>query len=184
MVYSPASDGGGFPADPTGRLPAARSVANLSDLYIDGDIYTIEDGKLERVIPAEGWNAAPPPDALLREAPSYRQMTSSTDRRSGNIYAYDEGNARIVAIDKNKGSYVEQYRLAGGDPGFGDLRDLLVLPPQASDAPATLWWLSARGLNQVLLQAVPDAPGSAASPSPSASQSAAPSRSAKPTASP
>ncbi len=77
LVYSPASDGGGFPADPTGRLPAARSVANMSDLYIDGDIYTIEDGKLARVIPAEGWNADPPPDGLLREPPTYRQMKSS-----------------------------------------------------------------------------------------------------------
>jgi len=180
MVYSPASDGGGFPADPTGRLPAARSVANLSDLYIDGDIYTIEDGKLARVIPAEGWNADPPPDGLLREPPTYRQMTSSTDRRQGMIYAYDEDNARIVAIDKNKGSYVEQYRLAGGNPAWGDLRDLLVLPAQAADAPATLWWLSARGLHQVLLEAVPDAPDAEASPSAPASQSAAPSRSAKP----
>jgi hypothetical protein len=184
MVYSPASDGGGFPADPTGRLPAARSVANLSDLYIDGDIYTIEDGKLERVIPAEGWDADPPPDGLLREPPAYRQMTSSTDRRQGLIYAYDEDNARIVAIDKNKGTYVEQYRLAGGNPAWEDLRDLLVLPPQATDAPATLWWLSARGLHQVLLEKVPDVPDDTASPSPSGSPSASPSRSAKPTARP
>jgi hypothetical protein len=189
LVYAAAADGGGFPADPTGRLAAARPIAGLTDLFIDGDIFTVEDGKVLRVSPASGWDATDPPDTTLRAAPHYRVIASGTEKGAGVLYAYDDANARIVALDKSKGkkNYIEQYRLAGDDPGWKDLRDLVALPPIDLSQPGTIWWIGADGLNQSILTAVSDAastPSTSPSGSPSRSPSASPSAAAKPTKKP
>ena len=181
LMYSAASDGGGFPADPTGRLAAARPIAGLTDLFIDGDIFTVEDGKVIRVSPGSGWDPTDPPDGVVRPEPHYRSVTSGTDRGQGVLYAFDDANARIVALDKSKGknNYIEQYRLTGGDPRWKDLRDLVALPPIDLSQPATVWWIGPDGLYQSILTAVSDA-----APSPSPSAGASPSASAKPSAKP
>jgi hypothetical protein len=168
LVHSPASDGSGFPAKPSGRLPAARPVDGLTDLLIDGDIFTVENGQVLRVIPAEGWRASPPGDITLREAPRYRLIATATGRRSGNLYAFDERNDRIIAIAKTDGAYVEQYRLAGGDRAWRDMQGMVVLPPASEGDPFTLWWISGDRLHAVLLERVEDVPGPAPTPTPTA----------------
>lgn len=179
QVHSPNRDGGGFSSPPTGRLPAARPVDGITDLLIDGDIYTAEDGALLRVIPAEGWDAAPPGDTLLRDAPRYTRIASGTPRRVGAIYAFDDRNARLVAVAKSGGNYLAQYRLAGDDRGWRDFRGMVVIAGTADDEPPTLWWISGDALHSAILEAVPDpatplpsAP--AASPAESGSPSTAP----------
>jgi hypothetical protein len=174
VYYQPALDGAGFPADQLDRLAVARDVSEVDSLYIDGDIFVTDGGSIVRFIDgrAEGWEADPPPDLLLRKAPAYRLMTSATDKRTGVLYAYDPTNARVVAIDKGKGTYIEQYRLAGGARGWEDLRGMYVVLA-ADDAPPTLVWATRDGVFSSILDGVRDV----APASPSAGGSGGPSSS-------
>jgi hypothetical protein len=177
VYYQPASDGSGFPADPIDRLAVARSMDKVTDLYIDGDIFIADGGTIVRFVDgrAEGWEADSLPDTLLRKEPAYRLITSGTDKRTGVLYAYDPTSARVVAIDKAKGSYIEQYRLAGGVRGWEDLRAMYVVLA-ADDAPATLVWATKDGVYSSILDAVPDVPP----PSPAASGGPSPAGSGGP----
>jgi hypothetical protein len=168
IYYQPASDGGGYPADPIERLAVARDMSKVDDLYIDGDIFITDGGNIVRFVDgrAEGWEADPLPDLLLRKAPQYRLITAATDKRTGVLYAYDPTSARVVAIDKAKGTYIEQYRLAGGVKGWEDLRGMYVVLA-ADEAPATLVWATKDAVYSSILDAVPDVPTASASPAPS-----------------
>ena len=101
------------------------------------------------------------------------------------IYAYDAANGRIVAYDKDSGNYETQFRLANGDPGWGDLRGFYVLPGTQS-APPTVVWIDGNRLSTAPLTPVVEiVPGEASpsihpSPSPKQSPSAKPRRTPKP----
>jgi len=183
LAYAPARDGSGFPGKPLDRLAVARDMSKVDDLYIDGDIFITDNGTIVRFIDGrvEGWEADAPPDTLLRDAPKYRLITSATEKRTGVLYAYDPGNARVVAIDKAKGTYIEQYRLVGRAKGWEDLRGMYVVIP-APEGPATLVWATKDGVYSSVLERVADVPPP--SPKPSPSGSAAPSGAASPSAAP
>jgi hypothetical protein len=141
LAYSPAIDGGGFPADPIGKLATARDVSKMGSLYIDGDIFVVDDGKIERFVNGQsgGWDAADPADEILRPnpgaqspLPAYALITSGSDRRSGSIYAWDPVNRRVVGFGKSDGRYTQQYRLA--QPGTGAAPGA---SPGASGVPAS-----------------------------------------------
>jgi hypothetical protein len=101
-------------------------------------------------------------------------IASPSDKRVGILYGYDPANARVVAIDKAKGDYIEQYRLAGGAPGWEDMRGMVV-QAGVDGGPATLTWASKDTIYTTVLEAVPDvAPSASGSPAPSGST--APSR--------
>jgi hypothetical protein len=182
VYYVPAQDGAGFPGDPLDRLAVARDMDKVGDLYIDGDIFITDNGSIVRFVDgrAEGWEADPLPDQLLRKAPTYRLMTSATEKRTGVLYAYDPTSARVVAIDKADGTYIEQYRLAGGGRGWEDLRGMYV-DLAVDNAPPTLVWATRNGVYSSILDAVPDVPPG--SPSPSGSGGPSPSGSGRPPAS-
>jgi hypothetical protein len=167
LGYSPAADGSGFPGLPSGRLATARSVDLMTSLYIDGDIFVTEDGKMVRFVSgnSEGWTAVDPGDTLLRDAPEYTSLTSGSDRRQGLLYGYDSANARIVAVDKADGSFREQYRLPAGNAGWEDLRAMYVVDG-AEDVPPMLFWISSDVLHRSVLAPLPDP---VASPEPGAS---------------
>ena len=174
IYYTAAPDGSGYPADHIPRLAVDRDVSKVADLLIDGDIFITDDGTIVRFVDgrAEGWSADPPSDGLLRDAPSYSLLASATDKRVGLLYAYDRASARVIALDKAKGTYVEQYRLAGGLEGWEDLRGMYVIAPIEEDAPATLVWATQDAVYSSVLEAVPDVPPR--TPAPSASGSADP----------
>jgi hypothetical protein len=164
LRYSPAADGGGFPASPTKWLSAARDVSGITSLYIDGDIWLADGGELLRVVNgnAAGWEATAPGDTILRDEPSYTLIGSASDRRSGTMYGFDGGNDRLVALSKVNGSYTAQYRLADGDKWAG-LRGFYI-EPGIEDEPAAIVWITKTGLHRALLKAAP-APGASAEPS-------------------
>ncbi len=176
LAYSPARDGSGFPSRPTMWLadPTSRRTDTMVNLHIDGDIYAIENGGLIRFSSgrSEGWEAGTPGDELLRRAPQYTLIDGSADRRAGNLYAYDRRNARILAIDKLEGTFVEQYRLAGGQPGWEDVRDFYYLPPAEEGQPPTLVWITRDTIHRAALVAVPDV--APATPAPSGAPSGEP----------
>ncbi len=189
IYYQPAQDGSGFPADPLDRLAVERDMSGVGDLYIDGDIFITDDGSVVRFVDgrAEGWDDDAPPDVLLRKAPTYRLLSSATEKRTGVIYAYDPTSARVVALDKAKGNYIEQYRLAGGARGWEDLRGMyVVLAPD--EAPPTLLWATKNGVFSSILDRVADvapvspSPSGSGGPSPGASGSGAPAASKAPAA--
>jgi hypothetical protein len=175
-AYPPASDGGGFPAKSSAWLATARDVANMSSLYIDGDIYITENGILDRYTSgkSDGWEAGEPGDELLRPTSATQLVAGAGGRNEGRIYSYDKRNARILAFDKRSGDFVQQYRLAEGD-GWKDIRAMYVVPG-VEDAPDTLVWLSANAVNQATLEAAPEPePSASGSPGASASPSTSPS---------
>ena len=73
LRYSPAADGSGYPAAPSGFLATAQDMDTVEGLYIDGDVYIAADGDLKRFVGGQsgGWEAELPRDELLRPAPKY-----------------------------------------------------------------------------------------------------------------
>jgi hypothetical protein len=184
LAYTPARDGSGFPVNPQNRLTVARDVSKVNDLVIDGDIFVADGGSLYRFVggKSEGWETQPPGyssdardgDTLLRQAPDYAHIASASDKRTGILYAWDKNNGRVVAYDKAKGTFIEQYRLVGDDPAFGDVRGMYVILGAGPDAPSTLVWATKNAVMSAVLEAVedPTAPGASGSPSTSGSPSA------------
>jgi hypothetical protein len=181
--YPPANDGSGFPAKASAWLSTARAVDTMTSLYIDGDMYVIEGGALDRFTSgkSDAWQATDPGDELLRPSPNALLVAGAGDRNKGQVYTYDRANARILAYDKASGHFVNQYRLADGD-GWSDLRGFYVIAG-VDLAPATLVWISKDAVNQAVLEAVPG-PGPGASGSPTPSGAVAPSGSVPPSTAP
>jgi hypothetical protein len=151
-------------------------------MYIDGDIWLADGGRLLRVVNGrtDSWSAADPGDAIVRPAPRYTLVSSGSDRREGHIYAFDATNRRVVSFLKADGTFVEQYRLAGESTGWSDMRSWYVAPG-AADQPDVLYWVSANAIHRTVLepltstQASPGPSGAAAStPASAAPASGAP----------
>ena len=181
-AYSPAADGSGFPAAPTAWLATARDVSGMSSTYVDGDFFAADGGAIVRFVGGkdDGWNPGAPEDTLLRPAPTFSIVSAASDRRTGSIYAFDRPNARVVALEKKDGTYLAQYRLAGGVKDWSDLRGMYIIAG-IEQAPSTMVWLAKDGVHQAVLEAVPDVPpevapstGPSGSGAGSASPSAAP----------
>ena len=181
LTYSPAADGSGYPAAPTGRLATARDVSQFTQMYIDGDIFVVDGGVIQRFVGGrdDGWKTDDPADTLLRPAPEYRLMASFSAARTGAIYGYDPASARVIAFQKATGSYIEQYLLPTGDTAWRDVRGMYAEPGPATDAPTTLFWIERDRLESAVLEAslgglASPSPGDSVSPSPSATASAKP----------
>ena len=193
LAYSPSQDGSGFPVNPQPRLSVDRDVSKVTDLLIDGDIFVADGGGVVRFVggKSEGWavqpagwtGSTPDGDTLLRTKPQYELIASATDKRAGALYAWDRDNARVVAIDKARGTFIEQYRLAGGSNAWRDVRGMYVVAGAGPDSPTTLIWATKDGVMSAVLERVPDDPEPDASASPGPSRSGAPA-STKPAAKP
>ena len=88
----------------------------------------------------------------------------------------------MLAFDKAGGSYLAQYRLAGGRPDWEDLRGLYIIPG-VEEAPPTLVWLAKDRIGQAVLEAVPD-DGTIATPAPEATPGSSGDAEGEPSASP
>jgi hypothetical protein len=167
LAYTPALDGTGFPQAPSGRLAAPRDVTGITSLYIDGDIWLADGGRLLRVVNgrSEGWSASDPGDAVLRPIPRYTLVTSGAARREGHLYAFDDTNHRVVAFLKADGSFVEQYRLGNESTAWTDLRAWYV-EPGVGDQPDALVWITATAIHRTLLEPLTAGPSPSESPLP------------------
>jgi hypothetical protein len=174
-VYFAALDGGGFPVKATGWLETARDVSRISAMYIDGDMFVIEGGVLERFASGrdDGWEAKDLPDGLLREPPTASLVTGQGDRREGTVFTYDRATARLIEYEKASGDYLKQYRLAGEADSWGDIRGMYVVPG-IEEGPPRVFWVSATAFHQAFLEPVSE-PDASASPGPGSSSSQEPS---------
>ena len=168
--YSPAADGSGFPGTPTQWLSSVRDLTGVTSMYIDGDVWIADAGALYRYSngASVGWSATAPGDALLRPAPAYRQIGSGAERRAGTIYGFDPGSDRLIGLSKVNGSFVGQYRLAGGDAGWADFRGFYI-EAGLDQEPDAIVWIGKNGIGRALLQPV----GALGSPAPAGTPGAA-----------
>src|SRR5439155_1402728 len=86
----------------------------------------------------------------------------------GRVRVNGAAGGAFVAYPRAGGSLVAQYRLANGDPSWGNLRGFYVVPGPAS-APTTIVWVDGLRVGVSPLVAVDEPIPGAASPSPSAS---------------
>ncbi|MDF2734042.1 MAG: Stp1/IreP family PP2C-type Ser/Thr phosphatase [Chloroflexota bacterium] len=182
-VYFAALDGSGYPAKATGWLATARDVSQMTAMYIDGDMFVVEGGVLERFASgkSDGWEPGELPDALLREQPNASLVTGQGERREGTVFTYDREHSRLVEYEKASGDYLRQYRLAAGAEGWGDMRGMYVLPG-VEDGPPAVYWVSPTSFNKAFLEQIVDeatpsgspGPGSGASEEPSTAPSTTP----------
>ena len=163
LRYSPAADGGVnlFPVDPTRWLSAPRDVGGITSMHIDGDMWLADRGGILRVFEgnSEGWEAETPGDEVLRAAPSYELVGSGTEQREGAVYAFDAANDRLVALSKVNGTFLGQYRLAGGSDGWSDMRDFYV-EETIEGQPDAIVWISEDVVHRAVLESVTSPTGS------------------------
>jgi hypothetical protein len=161
LRYSPAADGGGFPAQPTRWLSAPRDVSGVTSMYIDGDIWLADSGGVLRVADgnSEGWEAESPEDEVLRTAPSYLLVGSGAERRAGTIYAFDGANDRLIALSQVNGAFLGQYRLADGSDAWSDMRDFYV-EESIEGQPDAIVWISQDAVHRAVLESATSAPES------------------------
>ena len=161
LRYSPAADGGGFPASPTRWLSAPRDVSGITSVYIDGDIWLADSGGVLRVADgnSDGWEADAPDDEVLRSAPSYLLVGSGAERRTGTIYAFDAANNRLIALSEVNGAFLGQYRLAGGSDAWSDMRDFYV-EKSVEGQPDAIVWISENAVHRAVLESVTSPPAS------------------------
>ncbi len=178
QAYTPAFDGGGFPQAATGWLAAPQDVSTTTSMLIDGDIYLSRGGAIARFVrgATSSWRPGDPGDGILRPAPAYTVIATGSDKGVGVIYGYDRANRRILAIEKDGGAIREQYRMAGSDLSWADLRGMYVIPGTAgTEEPATLTWIDRNRLMSSILEAVV---------APTASPTLSPTATVKPSSSP
>ena len=151
LKYPPASDGYGFPAAPSGYLKTALDLSGVSQLLIDGDLFTVDSGAVLRYVSgtSRDWRPDLPPDAVLRPAPIYGAMAAGPTPRKGPLYAWDRVNDRMVELDKGSGRFVGQFRLVDRSDAWGDVRGMLL--DSAGSGPPTLWWIDGSRLMSALL---------------------------------
>jgi hypothetical protein len=146
-------------------------------MYIDGDVWVADGGQLYRYTngASVGWTAAALSDGLLRAAPTYTSLGSGAAKRTGTMYGFDGGSDRLVALSKVNGSYIGQFRLAGGSTGWADLRGFYV-EPGLDQEPDAIVWVSKTGIGRALLQPVGELgqPTGSGSPSGSGAPTATP----------
>jgi type II secretory pathway pseudopilin PulG len=179
LRYTPATDGSSYPTD--GRTPyliVPQDVSNVSDMYVDGNVYLVDSGKITCYnlgSAAAGWKTNPPGDELLRPAPNYKLITADIlDQHTGIFYAYDNLNRRVVAFKKTDGTIVGQYMAPPTTPWFTNMTGMFVVPG-ANNAPPTLYWIEGGSLMRAVLGS---SSSTGSSPSSSSKPSSSPSRSA------
>ena len=136
LRYSPAADGSGYPAAPTGFLATAQALDDVDAMFIDGDVYLAEAGGVKRFVGRAGrrlagdrpWrhrpaNGAEVPGARIAVGPSGRAALRLRQGQRADR-GHRQGERRLP----------EQYRVTL-DPGWKDLRGMYVLPGGSGDPP-------------------------------------------------
>jgi outer membrane protein assembly factor BamB len=152
-------------------------MTQVDDMYIDGSIYLLDKGVVERFdsgqATVKNWTADSPGDTIMRPAaPFYTRIAADTAiKDQGNVYAYDGTGRRVVVFDKGNGSYIREYVLPTGSPFFSALKGMFI-STGANGSNPMLYWIESSNLMRVPLT------------SPSAGPSASPSPTTKPIATP
>lgn len=167
LRYTPAPDGTGYPAPPTGYLINPTSLASVDAMAIDGDLYLAQGGAIRRYVggAVDEWVPADPGDSVIRSTPEIRLILSAGASRTGVLYGWDVRNERILAYSKAaSGSVLAQYQLVASDGVVSNIVGGYIALARDGGAPTFIWAEEGRIRGAVLGAAV--TPG--ASPTPAA----------------
>jgi hypothetical protein len=167
LRYTPAPDGTGYPAPPTGYLINPTSLVSVDAMAIDGDLYLAQDGAVRRYVggAVDEWVPADPGDSVIRSAPEIRLILSAGASRTGVLYGWDVRNERMLAYSKAaSGSVLAQYQLVASDGVVSNIVGGYIALARDGGAPTFIWAEEGRIRGAVLGAAV--TPG--ATPTPAA----------------
>jgi hypothetical protein len=133
MKYTQDLDGSSFAAPAPWLSSPSAEVADIDQIYIDYDIYTLfEDDELRRYEYGK-WDGSfalgdLPDDADLRPGHDFIMVEGSGSAASmGRAYLYDAKYGRIVGFDKTDGSYIGQWFPENGGTEMADVRGMYVI---------------------------------------------------------
>lgn len=144
--YQPTANG--YEVDPINYFDPSEDidVSTAIDMAIDGDVFVLlSDSTIER------YRAGKKLRFRIRglDRPISNATRIYTDLEAESLYVVDDGNDRIVEIDKrdgNEGEFVRQFLYRGADNFFGDIRALWV-----SELDGRLLVLGSESLRQFVL---------------------------------
>ncbi len=142
LRYTPAPDGTGYPAPPTGYLINSASLASVDSMAIDGDLYLAQDGAIRRYVRGaiDDWAPADPGDGVLRSAPEIRLIFSAGASRTGLLYAWDARNQRVIAYSKGaSGGVIAQYQFLAEDGPVSAIVGGYISLARDGGAPTFVW---------------------------------------------
>ena len=153
LRYTPAPDGTGYPAAPTGYLINPTSLASVDAMAIDGDLYLAQDGAVRRYVggAVDEWVPADPGDSVIRSAPEIRLIFSIGASRTGVLYGWDVRNQRMLAYSKaTSGGVLAQYQLVASDGVVSNIVGGYIALASDGGAPTFIWAESGRIRGAVL----------------------------------
>jgi hypothetical protein len=170
IKYPPAGDGSGYPSSSKlDYMSASEDVNLVTDMYIDGSVYLLNKGQVERFDAGQrtirGWTADLPRDKVMRPAaPVYTSISADNPiSDQGNLYAYDNTGRRVISLSKNNGTFVQEYVLPGNSTFFTALKGMFIRTGPNGSSP-TLFWVESGNLMSAALPV----PAGAATPTPKA----------------
>jgi len=168
LRYAPDADGRGYPSNPAGYLAAPASLDAVRQVLVDGDVYVLLAGDVERYQSGTktAFELTLPDDTDLRPRIDFRLFAGSSARRSGVLEVWDASNGRVIEFSKRTGEYIQQFVVAGARVSFSDLRGLYLVEPP--DGPAVLYWMTGTSLYSGILEDLSATPSPSPEPSPSA----------------
>ena len=162
LRYPEAPDGSRWPALDRGNyLKVAQDVSQVDDMYVDGSVYLVDGGKVTRYDlgnQVHGWTVDTPGgngangDKLLRPTgPFYTKIAADNPSPdTGNFYAYDGYNRRVVEFKKADGTFVAQFMPLANSPRFSAIKGMFVMPGPNGSSP-TLYWIESGDLMRASL---------------------------------
>ena len=142
LRYTPAPDGTGYPAAPTGYLINPATLTNVDAMAIDGDLYLAQGGAVRRYVGGalDEWVPADPGDSVIRSAPEIRLILSTGASRTGVLYGWDVRNQRMLAYSKaSSGSVLAQYQLEASDGVVANIVGGYISLARDGGAPTFIW---------------------------------------------
>jgi hypothetical protein len=168
LKYPQANDGTGYYAK--ARQPYVQdagpnfNVSLVDDMYIDGSLYLLNNGVVERYYSGQStvknWTADAPGDTVIRpDVPFYTRIAADNPiSDQGNLYGYDGRGRRVVSFTKVNGKYMQEFVLPEGSPYFSALKGMFIRT--GLNYPTTLYWIESGNLLSAPLEST------SASPSP------------------
>ena len=127
-IHKYQATAGGYEVAPSSYVSASAEVdlSGAIDMAIDGDIFVlISDGSILRL---RGGQREPFEISGL-DGDSLKATRIFTEVETDSLYLIDSTNKRIVEIDKQEesaGGFVRQFKYAGSDDFFADIRSIWV----------------------------------------------------------
>jgi hypothetical protein len=132
MNYRQTLDGSSFAAPTPWLASSSSDVADIDQIYIDFDVYTLFDNALRRYR-FKKWDggfslADLPDDGDIRPGHEYVMIDGSgTESTMGRLYLYDAEHGRVVGFNKTDGSYIGQWTPKGNAGEMEDVRGMYVI---------------------------------------------------------